>query len=172
MMKLMSWPRGRQRDGGVDRVPTLEGCGGLFLCSKHVIGPDPDAARLRIAPGAMVVCLNEARDLERYPEYQAWLNLTPEAIWFPIPDFDAPPAEVVRPLVRDIASMLEAGGDVIMHCSAGLGRTGTIAILVLVELGIPVDLAVKQVAMARPGAGPQAGAQSDLVVEYVSRPSS
>jgi hypothetical protein len=160
------WPQGRQRDGGIDLIPTPAGCGRLWLCGKHVVGPDPEAARASIAPEATIVCLNEPGDLVRYPDYVRWLRTSANAVWFPMPDFDAPSADDIRPLIDDIAVRLRTGGDVIMHCSAGLGRAGTTAICVLMELGVAPSAAVEVVSTARPGAGPQAGPQSSLVGEY------
>ncbi len=48
---------------------------------------------------------------------------------------------------RDI---LKRGGNVLVHCRAGLGRTGMIAARLLVELGVSPDDAIAQVRKARP----------------------
>lgn len=45
---------------------------------------------------------------------------------------------------------LAAGGRVLLHCRAGLGRTGMIAARLLVELGVPSDDAIRSVRAARP----------------------
>lgn len=47
--------------------------------------------------------------------------------------------------------LLRQGGKFVLHCRGGLGRTGTIAARLLVELGIPANEAVTQVRSARPG---------------------
>lgn len=133
-----------------------------------MVGPDPEDARARIAPGATIVCLNEPGDIARYPHYIEWLRTSPDAVWFPMPDFHAPRASEIRPMVEGVAGHLTGGGDVIMHCSAGMGRAGTTAACVLMELGVEPDVVLDVIRSARPGAGPQASAQSALLAEYAS----
>lgn len=48
--------------------------------------------------------------------------------------------------------LLRNGGRVLVHCRGGLGRAGTIAARLLVELGVAPDEAVRSVRRARPGA--------------------
>jgi len=50
-----------------------------------------------------------------------------------------------------LRATLRAGGSVLLHCLGGLGRTGTIAARLLVELGVPRDEAIADVRRARPG---------------------
>ena len=38
------WPSGRGRDGGIDEIPLPGVPGRLWLCGKHFIGPDVEAA--------------------------------------------------------------------------------------------------------------------------------
>ncbi|MEE9416924.1 MAG: protein-tyrosine phosphatase family protein [Acidimicrobiales bacterium] len=150
-------------------MATPPGSGELWLCGKRVVAPDPQAALDSIAPDATIVCLNQADDLTRYPGYPSWLNDSPTATWFPIPDFGVPAIAEFATLVDDVAALLRDGGDVIMHCSAGIGRTGTTATCVLVELGHTVDQAVDLVGTARPGAGPETAAQLRLIETFVDR---
>jgi ADP-ribosyl-[dinitrogen reductase] hydrolase len=46
---------------------------------------------------------------------------------------------------------LTEGELIVVHCLAGLGRTGTLAARVLVEAGAPPERAVESVRRARPG---------------------
>ena len=59
-------------------------------------------------------------------------------------------------------------GDVIVHCGAGMGRAGTIAVGVLVAAGLDAGTALTRVAAARPGAGPESGPQADLVAAWAA----
>jgi ADP-ribosyl-[dinitrogen reductase] hydrolase len=47
---------------------------------------------------------------------------------------------------------LDAGGRIVVHCHAGLGRSGEVAARLLVERGMSADDAMAAVRRARPGA--------------------
>jgi protein-tyrosine phosphatase len=153
-------------DGGIHEIPLPDPIAGrLWLCGKHAIGPDPEALMATVGAD-MVVCLNEEYELrDRYPGYVAWLRGQPgeRAVWFPIPDLHAPPLERYRPLLDDLRARLAAGRKIVVHCGAGVGRAGTTAVALLVGFGIPMDEALAHVRAHRPMAGPEAGAQFDVV---------
>ena len=65
--------------------------------------------------------------------------------WPPGPDFEDA-WEVAGPAIRD---RLRLGFDVLVHCRGGLGRAGTIAARLLVELGASPDDAIRRVRDAR-----------------------
>lgn len=52
----------------------------------------------------------------------------------------------------DLLGRLRAGFDVLVHCKGGLGRAGTVAARLMVELGHDPDAAIAAVRTARPGA--------------------
>ena len=56
----------------------------------------------------------------------------------------------------------------LVHCAAGFGRSGTVAVCTLVALGVGRREALERVATDRPGAGPEVGAQRELVVRFPS----
>lgn len=47
---------------------------------------------------------------------------------------------------------LAAGGRIVLHCLAGVGRSGTVAVRMLMEQGMPFDTALAAVRRVRPGA--------------------
>lgn len=161
-----SWPRGRARDGGIDRVPLPAGVrGSLYLCGKHAVAPDVEAV-IESLGVTTVVCLTERHELgERYPAYVSWLdaNIGELALWMPIPDLHAPQADDIVTLLADVRARLERGGTVLVHCAAGIGRAGTLATCLLITMGMDAGEALAHVAAHRPMAGPEVGAQRTLV---------
>jgi len=113
-----------------------------------------------------VVCLNQRAELEvRYPNYVEWLqNQTPQrVVWFPIPDLGAPPIDAFTALIGDLHSRIARGDTLLVHCGAGIGRAGTMAAALLMAMGIERERAVAHVGAHRPMAGPEAGAQRELL---------
>lgn len=121
----------------------------------------------------LVVCLCERDELaDRYPGYVTWLASEAgsggKAIWFPIPDLHAPPVARVRPFLDQLRDSLRTGRRLLMHCGAGIGRTGTMAAALLMHMGTPHTDAVSAVGEARPMAGPEVGAQTDLLISLAA----
>jgi protein-tyrosine phosphatase len=168
---MTGWPTGRSRDGGVDEIPLPRSDGRLWLCGKHVVGPDPEGTLARVG-ASVIVCLTQAGELnDRYPDYVGWLqaNLGSRAMWFPIDDLHAPTVERAAPFIDDVVARLDDGDCVLMHCAAGIGRSGTMAVGVLLALGMTLDEALAHVAAHRPMAGPEVGAQRKLVEALANR---
>jgi hypothetical protein len=160
------WPGERSSHGGVDEIPLPRGPGRLWLCGKQFVGADPEGA-LATVGADRIVCLCEPSELaERYPGYVAWLATEGpgKAICFPIPDLHAPQVDAALPFLDHLVDLLAGGQVVLMHCGAGIGRAGTMAAALLMRMGVERTAAVATVARSRPMAGPEAGAQSELLM--------
>lgn len=116
-----------------------------------------DLQAIRDSGAETLVTLNRETELNRFGSGRfpqtvgavglRWLHL-------PITDFGIPDGAFealwieAAPLIR---SRLEGGEKVVVHCFAGLGRTGLVVARLLVEGGEPPEEAIRRVRTARPG---------------------
>jgi ADP-ribosyl-[dinitrogen reductase] hydrolase len=78
-------------------------------------------------------------------------------LWFhlPIVDVSIPDERFEREWElagQELRSILRRRLDVLVHCRGGLGRAGTIAARLLIELGMEPTKAIERVRALRPGA--------------------
>lgn len=91
----------------------------------------------------------------------AWLHV-------PIVDVQPPgqPFEAAWPdVARKIREWISSGRRVLVHCRGGLGRAGTVAACILIELGYSPADAIRQVRQVRPHAI-EAAAQARYVMRF------
>jgi protein-tyrosine phosphatase len=73
-----------------------------------------------------------------------------EFISFPVPDRSVPPSRLeALALAQRLASRVNQGSTVAVHCRAGIGRSSVIAACALICLGIAPDHALDMIAKAR-----------------------
>lgn len=119
--------------------------------------------------GAAVVTLVSDRELvdlkiptlgdEVRARFMEWHHL-------PIADWHAPDAvfEATWPEEsRRLRTLLEAGNRILVHCKGGLGRAGTIAARLLVEMGADPEQAIRDVRAARSPDAIENRAQEDWI---------
>jgi protein-tyrosine phosphatase len=127
------------------------------------------AAEARRRKLALVVCLAPPEEIASLsPSYwQAvgegsldfrWINLPMQNFGLPrdVPGFQEGIAQA--------AEALKAGGSVMIHCAAGIGRTGTAAACLLKRLGLSTEEAMQRVRDA--GSNPETAQQSGLVDQF------
>lgn len=69
---------------------------------------------------------------------------------FPIVDFSVPEAGEWPVLSQDLRGVLAQGGRVVIHCRGGCGRTGMIALRLMLEAGEAPETALPRLRHARP----------------------
>jgi len=71
---------------------------------------------------------------------------------FPIEDHSAPSPETLKRIVDEILKCVERGRRVLVHCAAGLGRTGTVLAAYLVAAkGLSGEEAIRRIRELRSG---------------------
>ena len=119
---------------------------------------DADLDAIRGWGATAVVSLVTAREIDylKVPDLGKAVRGRHMEWWHtPIPDGEPPdPAFERRWAVAGeaIRDRLRLGFDVLVHCKGGLGRAGTVAARLLVELGERPDEAIRRVREVRPGA--------------------
>jgi protein-tyrosine phosphatase len=147
-------------------VPGRPGAIGMTLCPGK---KDPyakfgawdrdlqaDLLLIRRWGASAIVSLMEHREfwLLGVPEFEAKVRADFRWLWLPIPDGGVPGEEFERRWAEagpELHARLAAGERVLVHCRAGLGRTGMVAARLLVEAGLTPLQALNAVRRARPG---------------------
>ncbi|MCU0948760.1 MAG: ADP-ribosylglycohydrolase family protein [Porphyrobacter sp.] len=117
-----------------------------------------DMEAIRAWGAQAVVTLVEPDELEElrvsglgaevHRQHMAWFHL-------PIRDVSVPGADFEQAWMTygaRLCAMLRDGFKVLVHCKGGLGRAGTIAARLMIELGVEPERAIREVRLARPGA--------------------
>jgi protein-tyrosine phosphatase len=133
-----------------------------------------DIESMRSFGASGLVSLIEPREMaalgiDELPQY-----LDRAGLWWkhlPITDMGIPDQTFESRWVDDGAAIRDAlgrGEHVVLHCWAGLGRTGTLAARLLIEFGMQPEAAILRVRHARPGAI-QTRSQERYVLNAASR---
>jgi protein-tyrosine phosphatase len=125
--------------------------------------PDPDAwPQVRSRGIGAVLTLTE-RPPPGDPEAAGL-----ESLHVPIRDFGTPSEADLARCVRWMREQLDAGRAVVVHCHAGLGRTGTVLAAWLTSTGLGPHDAVDLVRRLRPGSV-ETEEQARLVVRFAEQ---
>ena len=82
----------------------------------------------------------------------------------PVDDFGAPELGQLKDVVNWINKEVSAGGKVLVHCFAGIGRTGTVLIACMLNKGMEMSSAIEKVLYL--GVSPQSDEQMAVLNNY------
>ncbi len=83
----------------------------------------------------------------------------------PVRDFEAPTLEQVKDFIAFAEKARAEGKKLVVHCDAGIGRTGTVLACYLVSKGYNAAKAIEEVRVKRPGSV-ETIEQEELVMKY------
>ncbi len=86
----------------------------------------------------------------------------------PVRDFEAPTLEQVQDFIAFAEKARAEGRKLVVHCDAGIGRTGTVLACYLVSKGYNAAKAIEEVRVKRPGSV-ETIEQEELVMKYEER---
>jgi len=117
----------------------------------------------------LLVCLNPLDEVAALsPAYHKAIaegRLPMRWLHVPMRDYGlATDAAAFRQGVEQVANGLRLGDRTLLHCAAGMGRTGTMAACVLKHLGMPAADALAAVTAA--GSNPQSALQSGWIHQF------
>jgi protein-tyrosine phosphatase len=88
-------------------------------------------------------------------------------VCFPIPDVHVPPnLDSFRKFAEGLASRLQAGVSVGVHCRGSVGRATVTAACTLIQMGWKPEIALQAIAAARGLAVPDTQEQRDWILNY------
>jgi protein-tyrosine phosphatase len=125
----------------------------------------------RLGVGVIVNLTSDDETRARSPEYAEALarGTVPCDVWrLPMVDEAGPRHDGdFEQLLRRMAEGLRQGTSYLIHCNAGIGRTGTAATGVVMLLGLPLAEALRAVQAA--GSGPITADQRGVLTRLASR---
>lgn len=87
---------------------------------------------------------------------------------FPIRDHDVTTTEALKPVAKRLLSEIIEGEKLVIHCFAGIGRTGIVTSAILIENGFSAIDAMKLITEKRQFKVPETDEQVQFVKDYAA----
>ena len=145
----------------------LIGNGFLAIMARPAVEPgaiDPFATMANIGVQLVVSLLepSEARSLGLDNERELVKSCGMDYVTFPIPDMGQPVSvEEFAKLAQVLSKQIGAGVNTLVHCRAGIGRSGLVAAGILMQAGANPEQALEQISKYRGVRVPETSAQQD-----------
>lgn len=88
-----------------------------------------------------------------------------EYLHVPIADFSIPSFEQINEFITFANNLIKSQKKLVVHCASGIGRTGTMLAIYLVNKGYTAEDAIDEVRKKRPGSIETTG-QENMIFEY------
>ena len=111
----------------------------------------------------------EEKDLDLGREGTEFRAQGIEFVGFPIADLQVPSSETkFAAFLEKVSADLSAGKSVVVHCRQGIGRSGLVAVCLLVARGMSPGAAVESVSAARGVTVPETAVQREWIDRYAA----
>ncbi|MCT4555294.1 MAG: dual specificity protein phosphatase family protein [Pelagimonas sp.] len=133
--------------GGILALSPLPGAGGTYRGDlDHIASWTPAFVITLMTEAELVAAQVQTLGADIQDKGARWLH-------FPIKDFSTPDAEAARAwddISTSTRKALLGGGRVLVHCRGGCGRSGMIALRLMIEAGEAPDEALTRLRQVRP----------------------
>ncbi|MEM1199474.1 MAG: protein phosphatase [Pseudomonadota bacterium] len=151
---------GKSRRGFVIATLELERGARLGVCPLpgRYSPLEQDLATIMNWGPVAVLSMTEREEMEKFGSWVLGDLLTERGVrWMhlPIRDYSGPSGDSAsqwEAFSPQLHKVLDAGGGILLHCRGGVGRSGMIALRLMVDRGSDPDEALKRLRAVRPGA--------------------
>jgi hypothetical protein len=134
--------------------------------ASFIVGGRPEEIRVEVMPERLK---GYGISIAQLAKTISAANDRPRSRRHPIPDWGVVGDDELLNTADQLTGLVATGHKLILHCGAGMGRTGILSTLVLVNLGVAYLEAATHVRAHRGGAGPDSQLQREQLERVAAR---